>query len=609
MDNMRIKSYSELSQDEIVRCVLERRGVLDETSWQAINDETHELLGHVDELTDMLEQDIVNGNGIVILPDFDMDGISSATVLYVGLSLMGANVNLFVPNPSEGYGFNADTINRLVTEFPACRTLITCDTGISCVDGVKRANELGLSVLVTDHHEESPTDTVRGLADIIVNPCATDSTYEHREICGAFVAYQCMCRLADRFHADVTKYVRLLGVFAGIGTISDSMPLLYENRLLVMRTVKTCNMLWSHYEPLMSLLSGAPEPLRYAFRGLHVVHDAFVNVGKAKPVNLAHRETEEFFGFYMTPAFNAMKRLNQDMGLAYGMFVDKVADSYISAKGENHVMNRTRWQRESMITMVRVNERRKALVDRTMVEIREGGSLWEQEPYAYVLPSDTPRGILGLIAMQMTKKSGLPCVVLAMNDDGTLAGSGRSPDWFPMLDTVRGRISGVRLAGHQGAFGISANSVDSLERLASFVSQLVHDAIIKAEEDGKLSDGCDFNVDLSDECTDIHVLSDELLGLAYDIESLRPFGRGFEKPTIRLRLPTNRAWWKQFGTDGRHLKATVMNSTIDCISWNNGATISNGVPAGHVSFLGTPEINEYNGKVKPQLTGDVSFES
>lgn len=212
----------------LIRSWLDSRH-LNAESWRELERPSTEPLQHIDELTDELHQLHNDGGRIVILPDFDMDGITAGTLGFAGLDLLGFTAGLYRPDPSEGYGFTAQTIDDLFTQFPDTQAVLTCDVGITAYEGVDRIHEHRARALITDHHvQNGPLN-----ADVIVNPNQIGETYEHPSICGAHVLWQVLHRYAQRFAPDALGAISLLRVFAGFGTISDQMELSGENRSLV----------------------------------------------------------------------------------------------------------------------------------------------------------------------------------------------------------------------------------------------------------------------------------------------------------------------------------------------------------------------------------------
>ena len=262
----------------------------------SINVYQHKNLFNVSELADRLKSIHDNGTHIVVLPDFDTDGIMSGVIGFAGLAELGFNVSLFIPNPKEGYGFSDKTIERLVSEYPDTGAIITCDVGISCYDGIDKARSLGIEVLVTDHHKELSDFDDRMNAELVVDPMQSVDTYEHPFICGAYVLYQCLYHYTVKYcDKSLLAQINRLRVFAGIGTISDLMPMLYENRGIVKDTISLSRLIYSDGNPWFVNSIRGCDAYRRIYFGLYTVFDVFTKMGK---IAGSSGIDESFFGYY-----------------------------------------------------------------------------------------------------------------------------------------------------------------------------------------------------------------------------------------------------------------------------------------------------------------------
>lgn len=564
------------------------RGITPE-AWKKYNDPSHDLLTNIDDMCEHLKGIRDRGEELVILPDFDMDGIMSGTVGYGGLSLLGFNVDLFVPDPKDGYGFGPDQIDRLVGEFPCADAIITCDTGIGCRAGAKHAKRLGLDVLITDHHQErvassgESESSPRGIADVIVNPCAYDETYKHAAICGAHVFWQVLDRFAELYESPETrKQMHFLRVFAGIGTISDTMPVLWENRQLVKDSIEICKKIWGTSPDFLTAIKGAPKGYSDTFRGIYAAMNMFAGAGKLKDPSDVD---ETFFGYYLAPAFNAVKRMDGDMARAFDVFLGKSPSLSIEY-------------------LLDLNERRKTIVEEALAAIDS-----QENPYAPICyVTDAMPGILGLLAMRLSQRNGLPCIVVNKHGNGKLTGSGRSPEWYPAAE-MSPQFSSC-FAGHAGAFGCKFENESQFERFFEFTcenSKKVYDELDAA---GLLQESYDIMIsDTSDE-SDAGYDCDLLLDFVRELEHYRPFGRGFEEPQILVEFNAADAKWAVIGKDKSHLKITVpamrngKDATFDILCWGQASLIEN-KPEGIVRALGSLSINDFRGNLSPQFTGDL----
>lgn len=571
---------------------LHNRGIDSDEDWGSVNDPSHGVLDGTNEFVSVVHDLIENKRQIVVLPDYDMDGIMSAVVSYVGLYELGADVKLFVPDPKDDYGFDSESVDNIICQFPECWAILTCDTGIGCVDGVRHAKELGLTVIVTDHHQERKDDTARPYADVTIDPCGIGSTYEHGGICGAHVVWQCLRSLAEAKHRDKLRQVRMLGTFAGIGTVSDMMPMLWENRKLVSGAVQVCKKIWwdPHGCPIFKWLSETDDVYQYAFRGLWYAGNEFRNMGKPNAIGTDGSTTEDAFGFYLAPTFNSVKRMLGDMRDAYGVFIHDMP----SYGEEDKLAPENTTQAMRMHRLYLMNEHRKADVAKAMEGI-DNANKTELEPFVYV--TEASKGLVGLISARITQESHLPSVVVGLHEDGKYHGSGRSPEWYGMITNVDGKVDGITIAGHEGAFGVTADSLEALQDLTDFLRDDTKRLMPSENELNKV----DVTIDMRDGSFDYQ----ELVDFAIELDRVRPFGRGFEPPSVAVIFDTSSASWRAIGMDSRHLKASV--NGVSCISWNNGPFIENGVPCGCVRFVGDVGINVFNGNMTPQIIGSVNL--
>lgn len=535
----------------LLKRVFDNRGYTDEFLRDMERPECGKL-ANLDAMCTRLRQIHDNGDVIIVYPDYDMDGIAAGTLGFAGLREMGFQAGMFIPDPDEGYGISLESVQRLLDTYPATRAIITCDTGIGAQEAADWCRDIGVSFLVTDHHTQ--TEPVN--AEIVVDPAAFGSEYEHKGICGAFVFWQVLRRYAELYESYlVQERIDRLRVFAGIGTVSDNMPLLYENRQLVRDALSICRMVYSSdgrksTDALVKSIEGSL-PYRLAFRGLYELLRLCGENGK---ISGADGITEDLFGFYVAPMFNSVKRMGGDMSRTYGLFLTSDPRSHAEYLWEMNVERRAR-----------VSVEFQALHDRP-------------QPYApFLWFSDAREGILGLLATKLIEETGHP--VFVMNDrlvtggrGDRFHGSGRAPDWYDAISRLSGETY-VHVAGHQGAFGWGVNSEEDLGRLKSFLEKDVPVAMAS-----RPVSTADYDLVISTDWTRDTGIDTELFGQFLDeLEEYRPFGRGFEAPRILLRFHTRDVVeWKRMGKDpsdrsrpGPHLKIVLPNG-FDVVCWNQG---------------------------------------
>ena len=567
------KGRFKLATSDITKLLLERRGFTDDYL-SAIENPEHGLLKDIDLLCERLHRIQMENAKIAIVPDFDMDGIMSGVCGYAGLSALGFDCELFRPN-TDRYGIYAEDIENLAAAIPDVAAIITCDTGIGCKEAALRAKELGIEVLVTDHHKEDEECSVRGIADVVVDPCAIGEDYEHPAICGAFVMWQVIDRYADIYDADekTRRAIELLRVFAGIGTVSDTMPVLYENRSLVRDAVEISKECLLANDKFKARLAGLPEAVVDAMRGLYTVLSYLKRNGKIADIS---KITEDTFGFYIAPMFNSIKRMNSDIGTAFDIFLGQNRTVNVSVLGE-------------------LNEERKRIVKEAFEIIRKQDNAYA--PFLYVC-NEKP-GILGLLAMNFMNLTKMPTLVVARGDDGSFHGSGRSPEWFP-FNSIAQDIPGLTCRGHEGSFGCRIAPDTDLTALFSEISKKVEQLqpdeesleAARAELSFSTSQNMDFVLDAG-----------KLLAFADDLENLRPFGRGFEKPTVMVQFKGAESNARTIGSEASHLKMNV--NGVDIICWGQGAKQTSCLASDTVKVIGDVSVNEYKGIRKAQIVGEL----
>ena len=512
---------------------------------------------------------------VVFYPDFDMDGIMSGVVGFAGLAELGFNVVLYVPDPSDGYGFDASLIDKVMAAYPSAKVLITADTGVTCVDGVARAKELGLEVLVTDHHKPG---AVLPDADIVVDPMRQDDPYTMPYVCGANVIYMLLQQYASMYCGNETRsQIQRLRVFAGIGTISDSMPLLYLNRELVRNAVSICRLVYADgQEYVVSNMQGC-DVYRSAFYGLWTVLRAFADAGK---ISSKHDIDESFFGYYLAPMFNSVKRMTGDMTKAFGAFfsVDK---------------------QDCVDYLYTLNEERKLVVTEYLFELERTAN--PMAPYIYL--TDAPAGVAGLLATQLMDQTKGPCLVLNQNDDGSLSGSGRSPAWYPFLTQLQNCGFPCLAAGHEGAFGIKFFDRASLDAYFSMVqTDLVEQ--LKDVDLEQFQFRPDFVIDTSGN-GDVGIDIVSFLEFLDEVERYKPFGVAFEEPHILLRFRPEEATWQVLGSMKQHLKM-VLPYGFEVLVWNAADEIVRKDSSELVVLQGRLGINHFRGNETVQFVGSFA---
>lgn len=442
-----------------------------------------ELLKDMEKAVDILLEKIAQKKQIRIIGDYDIDGICSTYILYKGLFECGAQVDTAIPHRiRDGYGLNDHLIQEAYDA--GTDTVVTCDNGIAAYDQIAFANELGMTVIVTDHHEV-PYDEVNGErqykippAKAVVDPKQEDCTYPFSEICGAVVAYKLILSLIAKHTKknwqDVMESeigLELLE-FAAFATIGDVMELRDENRILVKSGLEL--MAYTRNIGLKALMQATNS-----------------NPAHIKPYTI---------GFVLGPCLNATGRLDSAVN-ALELFQTVDADKAAILAGDLKAMNDSRKD----LTAKGVEE---------AIEQIEKTGLDKDKVLVVYLPN-VHESLAGIIAGRIREKYYKPAFVLTRAEEG-VKGSGRSIEAFHMYDEMtKCKELYTKYGGHKLAAGLSLpeENVELFRR--------------------KLNENCQ----LTDEDFEEKVLIDVPMPMAYvnfnfisELEKLEPFGNGNSKP-------------------------------------------------------------------------------
>lgn len=536
--------------NHLLECLFRNRGY-DDSFLTDIEKCMHPVPTDTDKMCERLREIHDTGRHLVLLTDFDTDGLMSGVIGFAGLSELGFNVSLYFPDVNQGYGFQDTDIDKIKAQFPDVSAILTADVGITCYAGIRRGNELGIEMLVTDHHKPGEaahgTDIKTG-ASVAVDPVRHADTSGFGGRCGAYVLWDVLSYYAAH-ETDKPSYytsqIDRLRVFAGFGTMSDSMPLLYENRQLVRDAMSICRLVYSDGNPVFSNSIPGCDIYRRAFHGLYVMLSVLAE--KKKTIfSDPEGPYEDTVSFYIAPLLNSIKRLGLSVGLAYGIFFGPEP-------------------KKDMETLYQANEDRKAKVQELLEEILES-----DQPYApYVYITDADGGFRGLLAQQILSRQGgmNPVLVLREEDDGTYSGSGRSPSWYPFLNYA---VSDLWYAnGHQEAFGCGCDDERGLDALYDFLSV---DVPKKRPDLSEIEWKPDYTVSMfndGDAGLDIGMISEYLQQKTL----CHPFGSGFPAPQGMLRVNLRGAEVKLLSND-EHVKL-VLPKGVNVLIWHEGQRFKN----------------------------------
>jgi single-stranded-DNA-specific exonuclease len=501
------------------------------------------LLNEMSETVKRIKVAIQNDEKVLVFGDYDADGVSSTTVMLRALRQAGAKADFYIPNRfSEGYGPNVNAFQWASSE--GYHLIITVDTGISALNEAKVAKELGIDLIITDHHEPGPELPE---AYAIIHPKKPGSTYPFQELAGVGVALKVAQALLGEVPQDFLA-------FAAIGTIADLVPLHDENRLIATTGIKALRVSKNH--GIQALL-------------------------KVCSVNQSDI-TEETIGFSIGPRINAVGRLG-DADPAVDLFLTDDADEANIIANEMNIIN---------------NERKKIVdeITKEAIELIEQEYSLDDNPVLVIAKSGWNAGVVGIVASRLVDKYYRPTIILSIDEEKQVAkGSARSIEGFDLfenLSTCRDILP--HFGGHMMAAGMTVD-LTNLQELRQRLIALAEDKL--SEKDYVPVT----HVDVSCRIGDITLETIKQLNL------LAPYGMGNPKPRVVI-YDTSMAQMKKIGQDQSHLKLLLEESgkSLDAIGFGFGHVFDEISPLSKVSLLGELSINEWNNHLKPQImVGDI----
>ncbi|MFD1018873.1 single-stranded-DNA-specific exonuclease RecJ [Thalassobacillus hwangdonensis] len=472
---------------------------------------------------------------ILVFGDYDADGVSATTVMVQALREAGADCDFYIPNRfTEGYGPNEQAF-RLAHE-RGFSLIITVDTGIAAVDEAAVAKELGIDLIITDHHEvqEQLPD-----AYAIVHP-KTSAGYPFQELAGVGVAF----KFAQALSGEIPHH--LLDMVA-IGTVADLVTLTDENRVLV------------HFG--LKALSNSERPGVKALR--HIC-------GIDGPIS------EETVGFMIGPRINAVGRL-QDASPAVDLMLTQDAEEAAELASEIDQLNK---------------ERQKIVADiaKEAEKMMDDDQSGDNDAVIVVGKEGWNPGVLGIVASRLTNKYDRPAIVLGFDaEKGEAKGSARSIDAFDLfVNCMKVRHVFKHFGGHSQAAGMTL-PLENVDMLRDELNLLAKQQL--SEEDFKQSMDIQGTVD-------IESLSTKEIE---EIDKLSPFGMGNPKPIFHIENEMKEV--RQIGSKKNHLKFqfTKNGSMLDGIAFGMGDLYTCIAPSSKLEAIGELNINEWNGRRKPQI--------
>ena len=498
------------------------------------------LMKDMKKSTDRIKKAIENKERIYIYGDYDVDGVSSTSILFLYFKSIDFPVKYYIPNRlEEGYGINEEAIKKIHND--GCDLIITVDCGITSVKEVDLANELGIDVIITDHHE-CQSEIPNALA--IVNPKQEDCNYPFDMLCGCGVAFKIIQALTDEeeFKTSMFDYLEIVT----LATICDIVPLIDENRIIVKN-------------------------------GLKLMKEG-KNLGLRELIKVCGIETEKIgsshIGYSVGPRINASGRLGYSY-LGVQLFTTDLEDeakeiaNILEAKNIERQMIESKMYKEAEEVLLS-DERYKE--DKVLVIAKEG---WQH-------------GIIGIVASKLTEKYYKPTILLTI-EDGEATGSARSIKGFSIFDAlVSCKDLMNKFGGHEQAAGLALNR-ENIDELRQRVNEIADYNLTKED----LIENIKVEYELSEESA--------TLDLVEDLHKLEPFGLSNPSPRFIMRdlLLTNIF---KMGKNKQHLKLIVENEkSYECVGFNMAYLADDFQVGDKIDVLFQVDENNFNNERKVQF--------
>ena len=498
------------------------------------------LLKDMEKAVDRIVYAIENKEHIVIYGDYDVDGVTSTSILFDFLTSVGARAGFYIPDRfDEGYGLSDSAVDNVLKMDAS--VVITVDCGITAINEIARLNGNHITVIVTDHHE---CKEVLPEAFAIINPHRPDCTYPFKELAGVGVVFKLIHALCQVLNAG-ERHLKYLDLVT-LGTVADVVPLVDENRIIVKFG--------------LSAIEKSDNPGLGALIAVSGLKDKSVNTFGV--------------GFALAPRINAAGRTGS-AARAVKLFTTHDSQLACEIAGELNGANKYRQQTEAEILQQAIDYVESQVDLKSEKVIIAAGKNWHH-------------GIIGIVASKITERYYRPCILIS-EEDGIGRGSGRSIEGFNLFQALSHCESLlVKYGGHELAAGLSLD-IANLNEFKKYINDYA-DTVLTPETliprikiDAGLNKG---------EITTNSVL---------ELELLSPFGPGNPCPVFSLEALKLREI-RTVG-DGKHLKLKLEDSSfcIDAIAFNMGEQAGGYMVSDMLDSVFSLEINTWSGMQKVQM--------
>ena len=528
---------------ELLATVLVNRGIVDDEEIRVFLNPTRSdfhdpyLMPDMEIAVERIIKAIDNQEKVIIYGDYDVDGITSITVLKKFLKTCGLEADYYIPNRlSEGYGLNRAAIDYIKEK--EYTLIITVDCGISGIEEIEYANSLGIETIVTDHHE--PMEVLPPAVAIVDLKRKDNDTYPFKSLAGCGVVFKLTQALGMRLGIDEKEYLKYLDIVC-VGTISDIVPLVDENRVIAKLGLKLVEV--TRNPGLKALLNAS---------GYKVVNSNTISFGIA-------------------PRINACGRMGyEEEALKLFLTENLVQASEITERLNKYNRDRQEIEKNIYDEAIKMMEKE----DSNAQSIVLGSNNWHH-------------GVIGIVSSKITEMYFKPSILICFEgEDGK--GSGRSIPGFDLHEALAETAKYLeKYGGHEMAVGLSLKK-NNFNRFKESFEKYVEEKDITGivpiiEIDKQIS------------------LKDIDSNIVKQLDLLEPFGEANRRPVFvykNLKIDSIRAL-----SDGKHLKMTLKdgNTIVNAIGFNMGQLSKEYMIGDRIDVVGTLEINAYNGREMVQI--------
>lgn len=560
---------SALGIKEITARLLINRGYTEEISARSFLEKSDSflynpfLMKDMDKAVERVLSAVEKGERITVYGDYDVDGITSVSIIYMYLSELGACVDYFIPSrETDGYGINNNAVKAIAER--GTKLIITVDTGITAIEETEYIKSLGMDIVITDHHHCRPE---LPLAAAVVNPHREDCTYPFKELSGVGVAFKLLCAIEltlkneGKYNLRTIKDMckRYIDIVT-IGTIADVMPLVDENRIIV-------------YMGLAMLENTEKIGIRSLFEA------AGIEISKKDRKKI----TSSVIGFTIAPRINATGRIGS-AERAVRLFISEHREEAESLAEEFCIINKERQDTESAILQEAVRMIEENRMNETDIVLVLSGDNWHH-------------GVIGIVCSRITEKYNLPSILISFdcckdaerNADNVGKGSARSIKGVNLAQSLAANEALLeKYGGHELAAGLSIKR-GNIEEFRKRINDYARESLGGKKPEVTLEmEAC---IKLED--VNIPTIDDTM--------RLEPFGA--ENPQPLFALENLRIADMVLLGGGKHTKMFLMGEKGGVSALFFGADLTKeGFEVGDtVSVAASMNINEFRGERIPQL--------